>query len=60
MTQMTKKEISVLLANNTADVISIDYQHKTDLQKKTLDQFMRDARSALLQHKNIHLILLKE
>ena len=60
MTQMTKNEISVLLANKTSDVISIDYQHKTDLQKKTLDQFMRDARSALLQHKNIHLILLKE
>ena len=60
MTQMTKNEISVLLSNKTADVISIDYQHKTDLQKKTLEQFMRDARSALLQHKNIHLILLKE
>ena len=60
MTQMTKNVISVLLSNKTADVISIDYQHKTDLQKKTLDQFMRDARSALLQHKNIHLILLKE
>ena len=60
MTQMTKNEISVLLSNKTADVISIDYQHKTDLQKKTLDQFMRDTRSALLQHKNIHLILLKE
>ena len=60
MTQMTKNEISVLLANKSADAISIDYQHKTDLQKKTLDQFMRDARSALLQHKNIHLILLKE
>ena len=60
MTQMTKNVRSVLLSNKTADVISIDYQHKTDLQKKTLDQFMRDARSALLQHKNIHLILLKE
>ena len=60
MTQMTKNEISVLLANKTADVISIEHQHKTDLQKKTLDQFMRDARSALLQHKNINLILLKE
>ena len=60
MTQMTKNDITVLLANKTADVISIDYQHKTDLQKKTLDQFMRDARSALLQHKNIHLILIKE
>ena len=60
MTQMTKNEISVLLANKTADVISIEYQHKTDLQTKTLEQFMRDARSALLQHKNIHLILLKE
>ena len=60
MTQITKNEISALLVNKTADVISIDYQHKTDLQKKTLDQFMRDARSALLQHKNIHLILLKE
>ena len=60
MTQMTKNEISVLLANKSADVISIDYQHKTDLQKKTLDHFIRDARSALLQHKNIHLILLKE
>ena len=60
MTHMTKNVISVLLSNKTADVISIDYQHKTDLQKKTLDQFMRDARSALLQHKNIHLILLKE
>ena len=60
MTQITKNEISALLVNKTADVISIDYQHKTDLQKKTLDQFMRDARSALLQHKNIHLILLKD
>ena len=57
---MTKNEISVLLTNKTADVVSIAYQHKTDLQKKALDQFMRDARSALLQHKNIHLILLKE
>ena len=60
MTQMTKNEISVLLANKTASAVSIAYQHKTDLQKKTLEQFMRDARSALLQHKNIHLILLKE
>ena len=60
MTQMTKNEISVLLTNKTADVISIEHQHKTDLQKNTLDQFIRDARSALLQHKNIHLILLKE
>ena len=60
MTQMTKNEISVLLANKSADVVSIDYQHKTDLQKKALDQFIRDARLALLQHINIHLILLKE
>ena len=60
MTQMTKNEISVLLTNKTASVVSLDYQHKTDIQKKALDQFMRDARSALLQHKNIHLILLKE
>ena len=60
MTQMTKNEISVLLTNKTADVIAIEHQHKTDLQKKALDQFIRDARSALLQHKNIHLILLKE
>ena len=60
MTQMTKNEISVLLTNKTADVVSIDFQHKTDIQKKALDQFMRDSRSALLQHKNIHLILLKE
>ena len=60
MTQMTKNEISVLLTNKTADVVSIDFQHKTDLQKKALDQFMRDARSALLQNKNIHLILFKE
>ena len=60
MTQITKNEISALLVNKTADVISIDYQHKTDIQKKALDQFMRDARSALLQHKNIHLILLKD
>ena len=58
---MIDRNISALLQNaSTASVVSIDYQHKTDLQKKTLDHFIRDARRALLQHKNIHLILLKE
>ena len=58
---MIDRNISALLQNaSTASAVSIDFQHKTDIQKKALDQFMRDARSALLQHSNIHLILLKE
>ena len=57
---MTKTEISSLILRGTATAVSIEHEHKTELQKHAIESIVRDAKRALLQKKNVHIVLVKE
>jgi hypothetical protein len=57
---MTKKEITDLIATGNPQVFSIDHRHKTDLQQKNLNAVLSEAKKALAQNKNIHIVLVKQ
>ena len=53
---MTNKEISSLLSRGTAVAVSIEHQHKTELQKHSIESIVRDAKRALLQSYRLKLV----